>query len=629
MGIIALSVVSWIAINTSKTMQNEFGIFQEYNHSVITGSQIETDLLTARIYALTFRSSQDKDYLKQALELLDSAKSRASDYTSVSGQPERSKQFKRIEKRFEDYIRELKNVAELMDKRNTYVKELTTLRDNMENFIDDLELTYIDNDYISRDLLELEESVQKTLNESIQFLLTNDMKDYEDFVRVSKQAEIKMAEFIEEYPTISIKKLLEWAELFDQDIEMVVETITERNALWGELRQIGFDISDTLIALSDDSVEQQTKVIYEIARLTETSTMTVIIALLVAIPTLFALSYIIVSNITKQINAASSLAKRLSEGELSLEELDIKGSDEVAQMLRQLNQMEHKLYRTIEEVINCSNMLASASEELTAVNALVLESSQEQQLETDQVATAVNQMSAAINEVALSANQASQEADVTTHNAGEGREVMSSAMDKVSGLAHQMGILSQEISTLKSGTEEVAEIMDVIQNIAEQTNLLALNAAIEAARAGSQGRGFAVVADEVRQLAQQTQRAVEQIEGKISTLQKSTVQVVDSIDESQSMLEDTVKQAETAADSFSSIAESVEQTNSLNTQIATATEEQSTTAELINQSVTTVRDRVEGTVAQVNDSNQAANDLAEMSVTLSDQISFFELKVSK
>ncbi len=183
-----------------------------------------------------------------------------------------------------------------------------------------------------------------------------------------------------------------------------------------------------------------------------------------------------------------------------------------------------------------------------------------------------------------------------------------------------------EISTLRTGTEEVGDVMNVIQNIAEQTNLLALNAAIEAARAGEQGRGFAVVADEVRQLAQQTQKAVEKIEDQITTLQNNTSQVVESINASQTMLEETVTHAESANVAFSTITESVAQTNGLNTQIATATEEQSSTAEMISESITVVRDKVDQTVSMVSDSNQASQELAKMSVTLAELMRFFKLK---
>ncbi|WP_448546171.1 methyl-accepting chemotaxis protein [Vibrio harveyi] len=199
-------------------------------------------------------------------------------------------------------------------------------------------------------------------------------------------------------------------------------------------------------------------------------------------------------------------------------------------------------------------------------------------------------------------------------------------MEQVGGLATQMGTMSQEVATLSNGTAEVADITEVIQTIAEQTNLLALNAAIEAARAGDQGRGFAVVADEVRQLAQETQKAVEKIGHRISTLQQNTTQVVDSINAGQRMLEETVQQSASANEAFVSISGNIEQTNALNTQIATATEEQSATAEMINQSVVSVRDQVEQTVNMIQDCNQATDELARMSVNLSDQIRFFKLQ---
>ncbi|MBM7035559.1 methyl-accepting chemotaxis protein [Vibrio ulleungensis] len=405
--------------------------------------------------------------------------------------------------------------------------------------------------------------------------------------------------------------------------------ISKDSGYWDELKELGFSVANILDGLKKQSVEHQIAVEDDFSATIDWTNAVVLIALMLAIPSLYGLCHIIGSSITKPIEQARLMAERLASGSLTNAVIDATGRDEIAQMLRMLSEMERTLYTTIEEVVTCSDTLASASEELSTVNGEVLQSARDQQLDTDQVATAVNQMTAAINEVATSASLASTEAATTTQVADEGDRVMSQTMQKVSGLASKMGVLSKEITTLKSGTQEVAEIMDVIQKIAEQTNLLALNAAIEAARAGTQGRGFAVVADEVRQLAQQTQKAVEQIETKIVTLQQNTVQVVESIDESQDMLQQTVDQSESASKAFSTIVTCVETTNELNTLIATATEQQSTTAELINQSITSMRDRVETTVLQMQDSNQAANELARMSVTLSDQVRFFELQVKE
>jgi methyl-accepting chemotaxis protein len=405
--------------------------------------------------------------------------------------------------------------------------------------------------------------------------------------------------------------------------------ISENSKNWDELRELGFSVVRILDRLKKQLTEHQIAAEDEFSATIDWANVIVLIALVLAVTSLYGLCHVIGSSITKPIEQARLMAERLASGRLTNNSIAISGRDEIAQMLSMLSEMERTLYTTIEEVVTCSDTLASASEELSTVNGEVLQSARDQQLDTDQVATAVNQMSAAINEVATSASLASNEAVTTTQVAGEGDQIMSQTMQKVSGLATKMGILSKEITTLKSGTQEVAEIMDVIQKIAEQTNLLALNAAIEAARAGSQGRGFAVVADEVRQLAQQTQKAVEQIESKIVTLQQNTIQVVESIDESQDMLQQTVVQSESASKAFATIVTCVETTNELNTLIATATEQQSTTAELINQSITSVRDRVETTVLQMQDSDQAANELARMSVTLSDQVRFFDLQVKE
>ncbi len=622
LSVISLGVIALVGVLATKEINSNFSHFQSSNAVAFDTSTIESLLLTARVNALTYRTSGNSEFYRQAMVSLKLAEAKTQRRMEESLSRAEKDQFEKVVKQLVNYQQVLVQVSDLMKARNEYVEQAERVWEQAKFVLDEQQL---EASVLQQGQVQVHQSVLafNTVTQKVmEFLLSNQEEDYHEIL---SEIDIWLAK-LAFYPESTQSELTELTLSYTQLLSNIETTIQQRNKAWGQLMQVGFSIAEQLKAINSNMVARQNLLKEKIAKITEESTFEVLLALVIALPLIGALCHIISKDIVTNVTTANKVTERLSRGEIHLQEIEVDGNDEIAEMLRALGFMEQKLYQTISEVTSCSELLTSASGELSAVNSEILSSARSQQLETDQVATAMNEMAVAITEVAKGASSASREAETTAEASEQGQKVMQKAMQEVSSLANQMGSMSMEVSTLSSGTAEVADITNVIESIAEQTNLLALNAAIEAARAGEQGRGFAVVADEVRQLAQQTQKAVEQIGSRISTLQQNTDQVVESINEGQVMLEETVAQSGSANEAFANISSNIEQTNVLNTQIATATEQQSATAEMINQSIVSVRDRVDLTVNMIHESNQAADNLARMSVNLTEQVRFFHLK---
>ncbi|WP_371850781.1 methyl-accepting chemotaxis protein [Pseudomonas marincola] len=232
-----------------------------------------------------------------------------------------------------------------------------------------------------------------------------------------------------------------------------------------------------------------------------------------------------------------------------------------------------------------------------------------QRHETDQVATAINEMSAAAQEVAASAQRAADAARETDQEGASAKQVVERSVESTHKLVGEIRTSSASIDGLRQDVQGIVGVLEVIRAIADQTNLLALNAAIEAARAGEAGRGFAVVADEVRALASRTQQSTGEIQGMIDRLQTTTEDAVEAMQRASAMGEDTTEQANQAGKSLDVIAELIGTISSMNAQIASAAEEQTAVAEEINRSVHQIAQGVE---VVSNDATQGANTAREL-----------------
>jgi aerotaxis receptor len=247
----------------------------------------------------------------------------------------------------------------------------------------------------------------------------------------------------------------------------------------------------------------------------------------------------------------------------------------------------------------------------------------QQQQETEQVATAVNEMSATVHEVANNTSVAADAAQAANDSVNEGTAISSEAVGLIDTLAGELDSAVQVITQLEAASEQIGGVLDVIKNIAEQTNLLALNAAIEAARAGEQGRGFAVVADEVRTLASRTQTSTAEIQKMIEQLQLGSKKAVDTMHNVNGRAKTGAEKVEKTGQVLGEIAAAMGKITDMNTQIATAAEEQSAVIEEINRSVNTINDISISSAEKAKLSAAASAKLVDLSESLAMMVEQF------
>ncbi|MFP7637770.1 methyl-accepting chemotaxis protein [Pseudomonas veronii] len=332
----------------------------------------------------------------------------------------------------------------------------------------------------------------------------------------------------------------------------------------------------------------------------------------------------IARQIAVPLREALAVANRIAAGDLS-ENPAVERRDELGQLQQSMARMIRNLRGLISGIGDSARQIASAATQLSTVTEQTRAGVNNQKDETDQVATAMNEMLATAQEVARHAEQASiaaSEADQQTHL---GDKVVAQAVEQIGHLASEMALSSRAMLALQQESQQIGSVLDVIKSVSQQTNLLALNAAIEAARAGSAGEGFAVVADEVRSLALRTQESAEEIEGLILRLHTGTQQVADIMDSSRSLTDNSVSLTRDAGDALAAIARTVSVIQEMNPQIAAAAEEQSAVAEEINRSVLKVRDVSEQTAAASEETAAASAQLSQLSLDLQTLVGKFRL----
>jgi len=351
---------------------------------------------------------------------------------------------------------------------------------------------------------------------------------------------------------------------------------------------------------------------------------TLLIAAVIAFALGVLCSLIITQAIVGPLQRVVGIARKVADGDLTTD-IESDRRDELGQLMQAMQAMTLSLRDLIGKLGSGITQLATAAEELSAVTEETSAGVTGQRMETEQVATAMNQMAATVLDVARNAENAASSATEAEDQTREGGRIVQQAISRIEQLAKTVEASAEAIGRLKGDSANIGTVLDVIKSIAEQTNLLALNAAIEAARAGEAGRGFAVVADEVRALARRTQESTQQIEQLVAALQNGAEGAVGVMAQSRGMAGETVEAARHAGTALTRIDEAVSRIQQMNQQIATASEQQSSVAEEINRSISSIRDIAEQSAAATEETSAASIDLARLGSELQEQVNRFRI----
>ncbi len=276
--------------------------------------------------------------------------------------------------------------------------------------------------------------------------------------------------------------------------------------------------------------------------------------------------------------------ERLAEGDLT-QKVYSDSDDDIRRLFDGYNTAVENMRIMLAQVVEAVQETAESSGNIYFTTEQTMNDIREQSEQTRNVAAAMEEMTIVISENTRQASLAAHQASQASDDARRSGSVIQGMIRNVGEVSNVVQESAKRIEALGQSSEQIGEIVSVIDEIADQTNLLALNAAIEAARAGEQGRGFAVVADEVRKLAERTQKATKEIGSMIRSIQTNTSEVVSTMNKGTKLVQESGSLAGQTSDALNEIIAKTTDVSDIVSQLASASEEQAATSNDVARSI--------------------------------------------
>ncbi|MEG1039734.1 methyl-accepting chemotaxis protein [Pseudomonas sp. NUPR-001] len=285
--------------------------------------------------------------------------------------------------------------------------------------------------------------------------------------------------------------------------------------------------------------------------------------------------------------------------------------DQLRDLVATINLSAEEVASAVQDTQNTAHQLAKASEH--------------QAEQITEASVAVGDMAESIDRVSTHAYESAKVAERSVAIANKGNEVVHNTIHGMDNIREQIQDTAKRIKRLGESSQEIGDIVSLIDDIADQTNILALNAAIQASLAGEAGRGFAVVADEVQRLAERSSSATRQIEALVRTIQTDTNEAVISMEQTTAEVVRGARLAQDAGVALEEI-EGVSQTLAeLIHSISDAAQLQTSSAGQISHTMAVIQQITSQTSAGSNATAESIGNLARMASEMRRSVSGFTL----
>ncbi len=290
-----------------------------------------------------------------------------------------------------------------------------------------------------------------------------------------------------------------------------------------------------------------------------------------------------------------------------------------------INYSIDQLRDLVETINQTAVQVAAAAQETQATAMHLAEASEHQAQEIAGASAAINEMAVSIDQVSANAAESTAVAERSVAIANKGNEVVQNTIAGMDNIREQIQDTSKRIKRLGESSQEIGDIVSLINDIADQTNILALNAAIQASMAGDAGRGFAVVADEVQRLAERSSAATKQIEALVKTIQTDTNEAVISMEQTTTEVVRGARLAQDAGVALEEIEKVSRSLAALIQNISNAARQQSSSAGHISNTMYVIQEITTQTSSGTTATARSIGTLAKMASDMRKSVSGFTL----